>query len=212
MRLVLLGPPGAGKGTQAHGLSKQYHIAQISTGDIFRQHIKQNTELGKKIQVYLDQGILVPDELVNHVVEVRLLQEDCKNGFILDGFPRTIPQAEALISMGIDLDRVINVDVPDETIIKRMGGRRVCPACGAPYHVRYHKPKHKDICDECNQPLIIREDDQEATVRKRLLIYHEMTKPLIKYYQSKNILLTVQGMGDAEEISEKIIEALGENA
>ena len=213
MRLIMLGAPGAGKGTQALLLSKAYNIPQISTGDILRANIKNETDLGKKAKEYMDKGLLVPDELVVEIVKDRLTQDDCKNGFILDGFPRTIPQAkaldEALDQMGIKLDRAVNVHVPDENIITRMSGRRVCPQCGASYHVfEFKKPAEENICDECSSNLIQRDDDKEETVRKRLEIYHEQTKPLIEYYQNRGILSTVDGVGDVEEISNRIKEAL----
>ncbi|KAE9635535.1 adenylate kinase [Defluviitalea raffinosedens] len=212
MRLIMLGAPGAGKGTQAQLLSKAYNIPQISTGDILRMNIKNETDLGKKAKEYMDKGLLVPDELVVEIVKDRLTQDDCKNGFILDGFPRTIPQAkaldEALDHMGIKLDRAVNVHVPDEKIIIRMSGRRVCPQCGASYHIEFKKPAKENICDECSLDLIQRDDDKEETVRKRLEIYHEQTQPLIEYYQNKGILTTVDGVGEVEEISNRIKEAL----
>lgn len=215
MRLIMLGAPGAGKGTQALLLSKEYTIPQISTGDMFRGHIKNQTELGKKAKEYMDQGLLVPDELVVEIVKDRIGKEDCRNGFILDGFPRTIPQAkaldEALTKMGICLDRAVNVNVPDDHIIRRMSGRRVCPKCGASYHLEFNKPLKESICNECGTSLIQRDDDQEETVRKRLEIYHEQTKPLIDYYQNKGILLTVDGVGDVDEISNRIKKALEVN-
>jgi adenylate kinase len=208
----MLGAPGAGKGTQAQLLSKAYNIPQISTGDILRMNIKNETDLGKKAKEYMDKGLLVPDELVVEIVKDRLTQDDCKNGFILDGFPRTIPQAkaldEALDHMGIKLDRAVNVHVPDEKIIIRMSGRRVCPQCGASYHIEFKKPAKENICDECSSDLIQRDDDKEETVRKRLEIYHEQTQPLIEYYQNKGILTTVDGVGEVEEISNRIKEAL----
>lgn len=212
MRLIMLGAPGAGKGTQALLLSKKFSIPQISTGDIFRMHIKNETDLGKKAKEYIDQGLLVPDELVVEIVKDRLEEEDCKNGFILDGFPRTIPQAKALdgalAGMGIRLDKAVNVYVKDENIINRMAGRRVCPQCGASYHIEYKKPSKEGICDECGTKLMQRDDDKEETVKKRLKVYHEQTKPLIDYYENMGILLTVDGIGDVNEISDRIKEAL----
>lgn len=212
MRLIMLGAPGAGKGTQALLLSKSFSIPQISTGDILRANIKNETDLGKKAKEYMDKGLLVPDELVVEIVKDRLGKEDCKDGFILDGFPRTIPQAkaldEALADMGIKLDRAINIYVPDENIIKRMGGRRVCPQCGASYHVEFKKSLKEDICDECHSKLIQRDDDKEETVKKRLEIYHEQTKPLIEYYQNMGILSNIDGIGDVEEISNRIKKTL----
>ena len=187
MRLIMLGAPGAGKGTHALLLSKEYNIPQISTGDILRSHIKNETDLGKKAKKYMDKGLLVPDELVVEIVKKRIQEEDCKEGFILDGFPRTIPQAEALDKaleeLAIALDKVVNIDVPDEVIIKRMAGRRVCSNCGASYHIENKKPLKENICDECGSELKQREDDKEETVRKRLQVYEEQTKPLIEYYE-----------------------------
>lgn len=212
MRLIMLGAPGAGKGTQAQFLSKEYMIPQISTGDILRMHIKNETDLGKKAKDYMNKGLLVPDQLVVKIVKSRIQEQDCKNGFILDGFPRTILQAEALDEalkeLEIDLDKALNVDVPDELIINRMAGRRVCPKCGASYHIEYKKPLRSDLCDECNSELIQREDDKEETVKKRLKIYYEQTKPLIAYYQKRGILLTVDSIGSVEEIRNKIKDAL----
>jgi adenylate kinase len=212
MRLIMLGAPGAGKGTQALLLSKALNIPQVSTGDILRMNIKSETDLGKKAKEFMDKGLLVPDELVVEIVKDRLLKEDCKDGFILDGFPRTIPQAkaldEALENMGIKLDRAINVHVPDENIIKRMGGRRVCSQCGASFHIEFKKPVKENICDECNSELKQRDDDKEETVKKRLEIYHEQTKPLIEYYQNRGILSNIDGIGDVEAINNRIKEAL----
>ncbi|NLK21356.1 MAG: adenylate kinase [Epulopiscium sp.] len=215
MRLIMLGAPGAGKGTHALLLSKEYRIPQISTGDILRTNIKNETDLGKKAKEYMDKGLLVPDELVVKLVKNRLEEQDCKGGFILDGFPRTIPQAkaldEALEAMGIGLDKAVNIHVPNEKIINRMAGRRVCPKCGASYHIEYKKSLKEDVCDECSSVLIQREDDKEETVKKRLEIYHEQTRPLIDYYQNREILLTVDGVGKIEDISSRIKDALEVN-
>lgn len=212
MRFIMLGAPGAGKGTHALLLSKEYNIPQISTGDILRSHIKNETDLGKKAKKYMDKGLLVPDELVVEIVKKRIQEEDCKEGFILDGFPRTIPQAEALDKaleeLAIALDKVVNIDVPDEVIIKRMAGRRVCSNCGASYHIENKKPLKENICDECGSELKQREDDKEETVRKRLQVYEEQTKPLIEYYEKRGILLTIEGDGSVEEIGNKIKNAL----
>jgi len=208
----MLGAPGAGKGTHALLLSKEYNIPQISTGDILRSHIKNETDLGKKAKKYMDKGLLVPDELVVEIVKKRIQEEDCKEGFILDGFPRTIPQAEALDKaleeLAIALDKVVNIDVPDEVIIKRMAGRRVCSNCGASYHIENKKPLKENICDECGSELKQREDDKEETVRKRLQVYEEQTKPLIEYYEKRGILLTIEGDGSVEEIGNKIKNTL----
>jgi len=213
---IMLGAPGAGKGTQAIALSKQFQMPHISTGDIFRTHIKQQTELGKKAKEYIDQGLLVPDELVVDLVKDRLAQEDCKTGFILDGFPRTIMQAQtldvALKELGLSLHAVINVDVPDDKIITRMAGRRVCSHCGGTYHTKYNPPQEDGICDHCQRSLIQRKDDEEETVKKRLQVYHDQTQPLIEYYEDKKILLTVDGTESVDRVTENIIKALGERA
>lgn len=213
MKLIMLGAPGAGKGTQAKKVAEKYSIPHISTGDIFRANIKNQTELGLKAKEYMDKGLLVPDELVVDIVADRLLEEDCKNGFILDGFPRTIPQAEsldkALESMNTKMDYAINIDVPDENIVRRMGGRRACVKCGATYHLVYSAPKTENVCDTCAGELIIRDDDQPETVLKRLGIYHEQTRPLIDYYKEKGILITVDGTVDINEVTKNIIDILG---
>ena len=183
MKIIMLGAPGAGKGTQAKQIADKYGVPHISTGDIFRANIKNGTELGKKAKEYMDQGLLVPDELTCDLVMDRIQQDDCKNGFILDGFPRTIPQAEALTAalekIGQKMDYAIDVDVPDENIVKRMGGRRACVGCGATYHLVYAAPKKEGICDNCGAELILRDDDKPETVQKRLGVYHEQTQPLI---------------------------------
>lgn len=212
MRLILLGAPGAGKGTQAVVLAEKFNIPHISTGDIFRNNIKNGTELGKKAKEYIDKGLLVPDEVTIDIVKDRLMQPDCSGGFVLDGFPRTIPQAEyldrALTDMGIKLDAVINIQVPDTDIIMRMAGRRVCGKCGMSYHTVYKKPRENDICDNCGAELIQREDDKEETVIKRLKTYHEQTEPLIKYYSQQNKLLTVVGQEKVEDTTKGLLEVL----
>jgi adenylate kinase len=209
----MLGAPGAGKGTQAKRVAAKYNIPHISTGDIFRDNIKNKTELGIKAKEYMDKGLLVPDELVVDIVADRLLQEDCKEGFILDGFPRTIPQAEsldkALMSMETKINYAINIDVPDENIVRRMSGRRACLNCGATYHIKYNPPKKEDICDNCTRELILRDDDKEETVLKRLEIYHKQTSPLIEYYGEKDILITVDGTVDIDDVTKSIVEILG---
>ncbi len=214
MRLIMLGAPGAGKGTQAKRIADKYTIPHISTGDIFRANIKNETELGMKAKTYMDKGLLVPDDLVVDIVADRLNQRDCDKGFILDGFPRTIPQAkaldEALQVMDITLDYVINVDVPDEAIVKRMAGRRACSVCGATYHLKHNPPKKEDQCDVCHGTLIQRDDDKEETVLKRLTVYHEQTKPLIDYYTKKDELVTVDGTRDIDLVTEEIIRLLGD--
>lgn len=213
MKLIMLGAPGAGKGTQAKRIAEKYNIPHISTGDIFRANIKNQTELGLKAKEYMDKGLLVPDELVVDIVADRLLQDDCKEGFILDGFPRTIPQAEsldkALLSMNTKMDYAINIAVPDENIIRRMSGRRACLKCGATYHIKYSAPKTENVCDTCEGELIIRDDDQPETVQKRLSVYHKQTRPLIDYYQGKNILITVDGTVDIDDVTKSIIDILG---
>lgn len=214
MKIIMLGAPGAGKGTQAKKIAAKYEIPHISTGDIFRANIKNNTELGKKAKTYMDQGLLVPDELVVDLVVDRVNQDDCGNGYVLDGFPRTIPQAEALTEalakMGQKIDYAIDVNVPDENIVRRMGGRRACVGCGATYHVEYAPTKKEGICDTCGSELILREDDKPETVQKRLNVYHEQTQPLIDYYTNAGILKTVDGTVDIEDVFRAIVEILGE--
>lgn len=204
MKIIMLGAPGAGKGTQAKKISAKYGIPHISTGDIFRANIKEGTELGKKAKTYMDQGLLVPDELVVDLVVDRVNHEDCKDGYILDGFPRTIPQAEALTealnALDQKIDFAIDVDVPDENIVKRMSGRRACVGCGATYHIVYAPTEKEGICDHCGKELILRDDDKPETVQKRLNVYHEQTKPLIDYYTKQGILHTVDGTVDIEEV------------
>ena len=213
MKIIMLGAPGAGKGTQAKMLADKYGYPHISTGDIFRANIKNGTELGKKAKEYMDQGLLVPDELVCDLVVDRVKQEDCKEGYILDGFPRTIPQAEsldaALSAIGEKIDYAVNVEVPDENIVKRMSGRRACVACGATYHIVHIPTKVEGICDRCGSELILRDDDKPETVTKRLNVYHEQTQPLIDYYTAKNVLVEVDGTKDMNDVFEAIVEILG---
>ena len=213
MKIIMLGAPGAGKGTQAKQIADQYKIPHISTGDIFRANIKNGTELGKKAKQYMDQGLLVPDELTCDLVMDRIKQDDCKDGFILDGFPRTIPQPEALDAAlkKIDqtMDYAIDVNVPDENIVKRMGGRRACVGCGATYHLVYAPTKTEGICDVCGKELILRDDDKPETVQKRLNVYHEQTQPLIDYYTKAGILKTVDGTVDINDVFAAIVEILG---
>ncbi|ONI42389.1 adenylate kinase [Candidatus Epulonipiscium fishelsonii] len=215
MRLILLGAPGAGKGTQAEMLMKYYKIPTISTGNIFREHISNKTDLGKQATKYMDAGQLVPDELVIELVKDRITRDDCKNGMIFDGFPRTIPQAEALDKMlndlGISIDYVIDVDVPDENIIERMSGRRVCSKCGASYHTKHKKEKLEGNCDECASTLMQRVDDKEETVKNRLQVYHMQTKPLIEYYNKQNKVLYIDGTADVIKVHDSIMKLLGEN-
>lgn len=213
MKIIMLGAPGAGKGTQAKKIADKYQIPHISTGDIFRANIKNGTELGKKAKTYMDQGLLVPDELVVDLVVDRLGQEDCANGCVLDGFPRTIPQAEsldaALAAKGEAIDYAIDVEVPDENIINRMSGRRACVACGATYHIVHIPTKVEGVCDRCGESLILRDDDKPETVKKRLDVYHEQTQPLIDYYTSKNVLKSVDGTQDMEAVFQAIVDILG---
>ncbi|NLM59384.1 MAG: adenylate kinase [Clostridium sp.] len=211
MRLVLLGAPGAGKGTQAVILSEKYNIPHISTGDIFRSNIKNNTELGKKAKEYIDKGLLVPDELTIDIVKDRINKPDCSDGFILDGFPRTIFQAQELDKilegMGIELDCVLNIDVSDEKIIKRLSGRRVCQ-CGKTYHILNNPPKKEGICDSCNGELFQREDDREEAVIQRLETYHKQTEPLIEYYEKSGKLVTVEGRESIDDTTKEVLDAL----
>ncbi len=213
MIIVMLGAPGAGKGTQAAAISEKYGLPHISTGDIFRSNIKNGTELGKKAKSYMDQGKLVPDELTVQLLLDRVAKEDCKEGYILDGFPRTIPQAEvltqALAKDGQKVDFALNVDVPDENIVRRMSGRRSCPKCGASYHIEFIPPKKEGICDVCGTALIQREDDKPETVKNRLSVYHEQTQPLIAYYEKAGVLHTVDGTKDKDDVFADIASILG---
>ena len=213
MKIVMLGAPGAGKGTQAERIAEKYQIPHISTGDIFRANIKNGTELGKKAKSYMDQGLLVPDSLTVDLLMDRISQPDCKNGYILGGFPRTTPQAEslkaALSEKGEALDFAVDVDVPDENIVARMSGRRACPKCGATYHIVYAAPKQEGICDKCGAELILRDDDKPETVQNRLKVYHDQTQPLIEYYTGEDILHTVDGTQDMEKVFEDIMNILG---
>ena len=215
MKIVMLGGPGAGKGTQAKIIAQKYNIPHISTGDIFRANIKEGTELGMKAKTYMDAGGLVPDELVVDLVADRLTWDDTKNGFVLDGFPRTIPQAEALTKaladMGSALDVAIDIEVPDQVIIDRMGGRRACVSCGATYHIVNIPPKKEGICDICGSSLILRDDDKPETVKHRLDVYHEQTQPLIDYYKNMGTLREVDGTVSMDEVFAQITAILGEN-
>ena len=214
MKIIMLGAPGAGKGTQAKRIAEKYSIPHISTGDIFRANIKNGTDLGKKAKEYMDQGLLVPDELTCDLVMDRIQQDDCRNGFVLDGFPRTIPQAEALDGalnkIGQKMDFAVDVDVPDENIVHRMSGRRACVGCGATYHLEYAPTKTEGICDACGKELILRDDDKPETVKKRLGVYHEQTQPLIDYYTNAGILRTVDGTVDINDVFQTIVDILGE--
>ena len=214
MKIIMLGAPGAGKGTQAKMLAAKYGIPHISTGDIFRANIKNGTPLGEKAKEYMDKGLLVPDELVVDLVIDRFKNPDCEKGYILDGFPRTIPQAkalsEALEKIGDKVDFAINVEVPDENIIRRMSGRRACVGCGATYHIKYNPTKVENICDVCGKELILRDDDKPETVEKRLNVYHEQTQPLIAYYTEQGILKEVDGTVDMNVVFDAIVDILGE--
>ena len=209
----MLGAPGAGKGTQAKMIAEKYNIPHISTGDIFRANIKNGTELGKKTKSYMDKGQLVPDELTLDLIMDRFKEDDCKNGYVLDGFPRTIPQAEALDAAlkanGEKVDFAIDVDVPDENIVKRMGGRRACVNCGATYHIVYSPTKVEGKCDKCGEELIVRDDDKPETVLSRLEVYHNQTQPLIDYYNEQGILKTVDGTVDMKDVFKAIVDILG---
>lgn len=212
MRLVLLGPPGVGKGTQASAIVEKYNIPHISTGDIFRANIKEGTELGKEAKSYMDKGLLVPDELVVSIVKDRLTHEDCKEGFLLDGFPRTLKQADALdkelTEMGIALDKVLNIEADKEVLVERVIGRRICKSCGATYHVKFNPSKVENICDIDGGELLQRDDDTEETVTTRIDVYNKETQPLIKYYEDKGIILNLEGTRPIKEIFETIVEAL----
>ena len=212
MKIIMLGAPGAGKGTQAKQIAAKYEIPHISTGDIFRANIKEGTELGKKAKAFMDKGELVPDELTCDLVVDRISKPDAAKGYVLDGFPRTIPQAEALTkaleARGEKIDYAINVEVPDENIIRRMSGRRACLSCGRTYHIVYNPPKEEGICDECKKELVLRDDDKPETVEKRLKVYHEQTQPLIDYYRNKGVLAEVDGTRDMQEVFTAITDVL----
>ncbi len=214
MKIIMLGAPGAGKGTQAKKISAKYSIPHISTGDIFRANIAGGTELGRKAKEYMDQGLLVPDEVTIGMLLDRIHEADCANGYVLDGFPRTIPQAEsltkALEAENTSIDYAIDVDVPDEAIISRMSGRRACLKCGATYHVVFAAPKQEGICDNCGSALVLRDDDKPETVKKRLTVYHDQTQPLIEYYKGKGVLRAVDGTLPLDEVFSGIVGILGE--
>ena len=208
MKLILLGAPGAGKGTQAEIISEHLNIPTISTGNIIREALKSGTEMGLKAKEYMDAGKLVPDEVVIGIIRDRLVRDDCQNGFILDGFPRTIPQAEALDRMGIIIDRVIDIEVADDVIAQRVSGRRVCPACGASYHVDFKKPTKDGICDKCGDTLVQRKDDHPDTVKERLQVYHDQTEPLKDYYEKCGKLVIVEGQDKVEDTTKLTIAAV----
>ena len=213
MKIIMLGAPGAGKGTQAMKIAEKYQIPHISTGDIFRANIKEGTELGKKAKSYMDQGQLVPDELTLELIMDRFQNPDYANGYVLDGFPRTIPQAEALTEAlakkGETIDYAINVEVPDENIINRMGGRRACLACGSTYHIVYAPTRVEGICDRCGEKLVLRDDDKPETVKNRLNVYHAQTQPLIEYYTKQGKLAEVDGTQSMEDVFNAIVKILG---
>ena len=208
MKLILLGAPGAGKGTQAEVISEKYNIPTISTGNIIRAALKNGTEMGLKAKSYIDAGNLVPDDVVIGIIKERLAEDDCKNGYILDGFPRTIPQAEALDELGFDIDAALSIEVADEEIVKRMSGRRVCEKCGASYHTEYKKPAQDGKCNFCDGALVIRKDDEPETVKNRLNVYHEQTEPLKDYYKSCGKLLCVEGQDEVKDTTRLVLAAL----
>ena len=213
MKIIMLGAPGAGKGTQAKMIAEKYCVPHISTGDIFRANIKKGTELGLEAKKHIDKGQLVPDDLTVKILLDRVANPDCANGYVLDGFPRTIPQAEvldqALAELGDKIDYAIDVEVPDENIIERMGGRRACLACGATYHIEHIPPKKAGICDECGQELVLRDDDKPETVKKRLEVYHKQTQPLKDFYSAKGVLKIVDGTKDMNDVFAAIVAILG---
>lgn len=208
MKLILLGAPGAGKGTQAEIISEKYNIPTISTGNIIRAALKNGTEMGLKAKSYIEAGNLVPDDVVIGIIKERLAESDCQNGYILDGFPRTIPQAEALDKMGFDIDAALSIEVADEEIIKRMSGRRVCEKCGASYHTEYKKPAVEGKCNFCDGALVIRKDDEPETVKNRLEVYHNQTEPLKEYYKSYGKLICVEGQEEVKDTTRLVLEAL----
>ena len=212
MKIIMLGAPGAGKGTQAQMIADKYKVPHISTGDIFRANIKNGTELGMEAKKYMDQGLLVPDELTVKILLDRVAKEDCKDGYVLDGFPRTIPQAEvldkALAERGESIDYAVDVDVPDENIVKRMSGRRACLSCGATFHLDLVPPKEEGICDSCGKELVLRDDYKEETVLNRLKVYHDQTQPLIQFYKNKGVMQAVDGTKSMQEVFDAIVAIL----
>lgn len=212
MKIIMLGAPGAGKGTQAKMIAEKFGIPHVSTGDIFRANIKEGTELGREAKKYMDQGLLVPDELTVKILLDRVAKEDCAGGYVLDGFPRTIPQAEvldaALDKLNEKIDYAVNVDVPDENIVKRMSGRRACLKCGATFHVEHIPPKQEGICDSCGGELVLRDDDKQETVQNRLKVYHDQTQPLIDYYTKKGVLKSVDGTVEMQKVFQSISDII----
>jgi adenylate kinase len=212
MNIIFLGAPGAGKGTQADRIADAYGIPTISTGNMIREALAKGTEMGLKAKAFIEAGQLVPDAVVIGIIQERLALADCANGFILDGFPRTIPQAEALEEMGVTIDKVVDIEVADDIITARMSGRRVCPKCGAPYHTESLKPKKEGICDKCGTELQQRKDDKPETVADRLKVYHEQTEPLKDFYAKRGTLKEVDGLGSVDEITKRVKDALEANA
>jgi len=210
MRIILLGAPGAGKGTQAEFISEHFRIPAISTGNMIRAAVASGSALGRKIQCIIDKGLLVPDDIVIEMIRERLSLPDCKDGYLLDGFPRTLPQVEALSELGIDVDVLLSIDVDDDEILRRMTGRRICLSCGATYHVDSNPPLQPGICGKCGEGLSIRKDDALETVEKRLAVYHSQTEPIKEHYAARNKLKTVNGVGGVEEVSKSIFAILGE--
>ncbi|MDO5014738.1 MAG: adenylate kinase [Clostridia bacterium] len=208
MNIIFFGAPGAGKGTQGEIASKALGIPEVSTGNMIREALANQTEIGKKAKEYIENGLLLPDEVVIEIIKERLSEDDCKNGFILDGFPRTIAQAQALEDLGIKIDKVIEIQVDDETILERMTGRRVCSKCGASYHLLYKKPMKENVCDNCGSPLMIRKDDNADTVETRIKVYHEQTEPLKSFYEERGKLYKVKGTQSVEEVSNEVINIL----
>ena len=212
MKVIMLGAPGAGKGTQAALIAEKYHIPHISTGDIFRANLKEGTELGMRAKAYMDKGELVPDDLTVEILLDRVSKDDCRDGYVLDGFPRTIPQAEvlkdALAKRGEKLDYAINIEVPDDAIVTRMSGRRSCPGCNAVYHIIYNPPGKEGVCDVCGEALVTRKDDEADTVRNRLKVYHDQTAPLIDYYSKEEVLRDVDGTQEMKDVTEAIFAIL----
>lgn len=208
MKLILLGAPGAGKGTQAEVVCDKLNIPSISTGNILRAAIKNETEMGLKAKSYIDSGALVPDSVIISIIKERLAAEDCQKGFILDGVPRTLAQAEALEEMGVEIDCAVDIEVSDEVIMQRLSGRRVCSACGASYHTLYKPSQQPDVCDRCGGALIVRKDDEPATIQERLKTYHELTEPLIEFYRQRGKLLVIDGQGEVAEITAKVMAGL----
>lgn len=212
MNLILMGAPGAGKGTQSEKISEKWNIPAISTGNILRAAMKEGTALGKVAKEYVENGGLVPNEVMIGIIKERLKEDDCCNGFILDGFPRSIPQAEELDAMGVKIDAVLSINVDDDVIVERMSGRRVCSVCGASYHVIYNAPAKENTCDKCSSPLYIRPDDAAETVKVRLDTYHKQTEPVKQYYAAKGILVEVDGQNEVEETTALVFEALAKYA